>query len=140
MKWLALTALILLFSVSFAYYLYFSRKADCLVLDKRRTIEVNGVPVRGEVLEGRGISIVPRRDAGKEHSYELLFAGDVDPTGDMGSAADCNRWIPPNLPLLIATRQYPSCTENGPEGKTWRLMSRGGLHFTTADNTIIQIN
>lgn len=143
MKYLTLAAIFLLFSTAFASYLYFSGNAEYLVLKKGVTLEVNGTPVRGEMLSGRAIAIVTRRDAGKEHSFQLFFAGDVDMKGDMGSVADCNQWVAPNLPLLIVTRHYPPC-DNRRDARVIRLMGplmdRGVLHFTARDKSIIQID
>ena len=82
MKWLIAATTVLLAVGFFACCLYFSGKAEFLVLERHRTVTVNGVLVRGEVLGRKGIAIVTRRDAGKEHSYQLFSVGDTDMTGD----------------------------------------------------------
>jgi hypothetical protein len=142
MKRLIAAATFLLVAASFACYLYFSGRAEFLVLERGRSIKVNGVPVPGEVLGRRGTdivtrrggtAIVTRRDAGKEHSYELFPAGDTDMTGDAGSVGDCHPWVAPHLPFIVVI--HP-CTGTG----AGRLMGNGGLHFTTADKSIIQLN
>jgi hypothetical protein len=143
MKWLATTAVIfLLLSFSWAY-LSFSGKAGYLVLDRRATVEVNSALVRGEVLEGRGTAIVTRRDVGKEHSYQLLFAGDTDMAGNIGFVVDCHKWVAPRLPFLVETRHYPPCDvlrEDGPEPWGWPLINKGdSMQFITKDGSTMRI-
>jgi hypothetical protein len=135
MKWLIAAASLLFVVGSPTCYLYFSGKAELLVLERGRTIQVNGVPVRGEVLRHRGVAIVTRRDAGKEHSYQIFSAGDVDMTGDIGSVGDCKQWVAPHLPFLIV---IPPCTRSGPGHRL--TANPGGPQFATADKSIIQIN
>jgi hypothetical protein len=77
------------------------------------TIEVNGAVVHGEVQAGRGAAVVTRRDAGKEHSYLLLYEGDVDQTGDVGQVFDCGEWLAPRLPILIQTSSLPQLQSTG---------------------------
>lgn len=145
MKWLKLTALVLLFVCClWAYVFYFySGRASYFVLNKRVTIYVNGTPVPGELLEGRATAIVTRRDAGKEHSYYLFFEGDVDQVGDMGSVVDCHEWVAPRFSLLLETRRYQPCkliTEDGTYRWGWPLIYKGGaMEFVTADKIIITI-
>jgi hypothetical protein len=134
MKWFVAGTILLFVVGFFACYLDFSGKAKFLVLQRGRIVKVNGEPVRGDVLARRGIAIVTRRDSGNEHSYQLFAEGDADITGDIGSVRDCNQWIAPHWPFLVLI--HP-CTGSGPG----RLMGNGGgLRFTTADKSVIQIN
>ena len=126
--------ILLLLLASLACYLDFSRKAEFMVLRRHQSIEVNGMPARGDVLGGRFTAIVTTRDAGKEHSYQIFPAGDIDMTGDMGAVRDCGRWVAPRLPLLMVI--HP-CNGLGPG----RLMGNGsGPHFLTEDKSTVQIN
>jgi hypothetical protein len=114
-----------------------------LFLKRAVTIEVNGLPVQGEMLDGLVSGIVTRRDVGKEHSYRLLYEGDIDQVGDIGSVIDCHDWIAPRLPFLIATSDYPSCnllTENRANSPRWPLFLKGGAEqFVTANGEVITI-
>ena len=108
-------------------------------LDKGFKIEVNGIPVKGEILGNRFSAVVTIRDAGKKHSYQLFYQGDVDMTGDMGFVVDCRQWVAPHFPMLLQTRNYPPC-KRLPEDKYWSLMSRGrSMQFVAADRSIISI-
>ena len=108
-------------------------------LDKRLRIELNGVPVQGEILGNRFSAIVTIRDVGKKHSYQLFYAGDVDMTGDMGFVVDCRQWVAPHFPLLLQTRNYPPC-KRLPEDEYWSLLSRGhSMQFVTKDHSTISI-
>jgi len=111
------------------------------MLDKSLAIEVNGMPVKGEVLANRFTAIVTIRDAGKKHSYHLLFEGDTDFPGEMGKAVDCNEWVAPHLPLVFETRDYPPCKqEDGTTYKRWPLISRGkSMQFVTKDNATLSV-
>jgi hypothetical protein len=110
---------------------------------RRLRIEVDGVPVEGEILGNRFSAIVTRRDAGKKHSYQLFYEGDVDFTGDMGSVADCHQWVAPRFPFLLQTLTYPPCEripedELGP--RRWPLMLRGrSMQFVTKDHSTISV-
>jgi len=144
MKWLKLAFLIFLVcSLSWAY-LFCSGKVGYLVLNRRVTIEVNGAPVQGEMLEGRATAIVTRRDAGKEHSYRLFFAGDTDTTGDIGFVVDCHRWLAPHSSFLLETRRYPPCDarlEDGFKPWGWPLIDKSNsMLFVTNDRSTIRIN
>jgi len=108
-------------------------------LDKRLRIELNGVPVQGEILGNRFSAIVTIRDVGKKHSYQLFYAGDVDMTGDMGFVVDCCQWVAPHFPLLLQTRNYPPC-KRLPEHEYWSLLSRGhSMQFVTKDHFAISV-
>ena len=124
-------------------WLFVSCKVACLTLDKRLAIEVNGTPVKGEVLGNRFTAVVTRRDAGKKHSYQLFFEGDTDFTGDMGQVVDCHEWVAPHLPFLFETRDYPPCKrrqEDGPTYKRWLLISRGkSMQFVTKDHSTLSV-
>jgi hypothetical protein len=88
-----LTLLVLAFVVT---WLGFSGGITYLKLNRRQRIEVNGVPVEEEIFRGKDCTaIVTRRDAGKMHSYQLLFAGNIDSTGNIGFVVDCQEgWHP----------------------------------------------
>lgn len=123
-------------------WLFVSGRVAYLILDRRLTIEVNGTPVKGEVLRNRFTAIVTRRDAGKKHSYQLSFEGDTDFTGDMGQVVDCREWVAPKWPLLIETRDYPPCKHPvyGPTYRRWPLMSReNSMQFVTKDQSTISV-
>jgi len=120
------------------------RQSRYLVLNRSVTIEVNGVPVQGEVLQDRSSAIVTRRDSGRAHSYRLSYAGDVDMTGNMGFVADCHKWVSPRLPLLLETTEYPPCKVlpgNGGKPWGWSLIWKGSFEqFVTGDGEVIAIN
>jgi hypothetical protein len=120
-----------------------SGKAAFLTSRRQSIIEVNGTPVPGEILLNKFSAIVTRRDAGKSHSYQLFFEGDVDFTGDMGSVVDCHEWVAPHLPFLLVTQSYPPCRrlpEDGPAGQRWPLIARGrSIQFVTKDHTTISV-
>jgi hypothetical protein len=82
-------------------------------------------------------------EAGKEHSYQMLFAGDTDFIGNMGNVVDCHEWVAPRLPVLLVTRNYPPCVarpEDGPEAKGWPLIIReNGMQFVTKDGHTITL-
>jgi len=102
------TILSILFAIAYPYY---SRQALYLTLKRNAVVEVNGVIVPGEILGGRHLLLLTRRDAGKEHSYFLVLEGDIDSEGDMGAAIDCHSWVAPRLPILVVvTQNYPECT------------------------------
>jgi hypothetical protein len=136
----ALTVIVIAVLVA---WLGFSGRVAYLTLDRRLTIEVNGTPVEGEILRNRVAAIVTRRDAGKKHSYQLLFEGDTDFTGDMGSVVDCHEWVAPHLPLLLETRSYPPCKrlpEDELELRRWPLIWQGNsMQFVTKDHTTISV-
>src|SRR5260370_9776971 len=81
----ALTVIVIAIGVA---WLVFSGRVAFLTLDRRLRIEVNGMPVQGNVFRNKVTAIVAIRDAGNKHSYQLFFEGDTDFTGDMGSVVD----------------------------------------------------
>lgn len=124
-------------------WLVLSRGLAYFTLEKRLRIEVDGVPVEGEILGNRFSAIVTRRDAGNKHSYQLFYEGDVDFTGDIGSVADCHQWVAPHFPFLLQTRTYPPC-ERIPEDelglRRWPLVFRGhSMQFVTKDHSTISV-
>jgi hypothetical protein len=143
MRRFALVVVILLALTFLTAYLFLSGRAVLLILNKHIRIEVNGAVVRGEMLEGKLSAIVTIREAGKEHSYELISAGDTDMTGDMGSVVDCHGWVAPHSPFLVTTRHFPPCEilqEDGPEAFGWPLISKGNhMEFLTKDRTTVKI-
>jgi|SRR5580704_2995626 hypothetical protein len=120
-------------------YAYTSRRFGLLCRAGRYTVEVNGAAVHGGVLAGRSTAVVTRRDKGKEHSYLLLYAGDIDQTGDVGQVIDCGEWIAPKLPILIRTSNYPNCEQRSTRSRI-SLMSKGTTEqFTTTEQDVISI-
>ena len=115
-------------------------KVAYFTLEKRSRIEVNGVPVAGEILGNRFSAIVTIREVGKKHSYQLFYAGDVDMTGDMGFVVDCRQWVAPHFPLLLLqTRNYPPCKRLA-EDEYCSLLSRGrSMKFVTKDHSTISV-
>ena len=142
-KWRSLVALASLVIALVLGFLIFSRRLAFFTLNTRAKIEVNGVPVNGELLEGGANAIVTTRGPGKSHSYRLFFAGDTDFTGDMGSVVDCNQWVAPRVPVLPETRNYPPCKnplEDGSRARWWPLIDKGkDMQFVLEDQSTIRI-
>lgn len=140
-KCLAWFCATLLLVVCAGMYLYLTNRVDYLVVNRHLAIEVNGVAVRGEVLEGRASAVVTRRDVRKGHSYRLWFAGDVDTTGNAGFVVDCRNWIAPKLPVLLETRSYSPCqAEDGSNSLGWPLLAKNGSEqFVTGEGEVIAI-
>lgn len=121
----ALVALSLLAACGF---LRFYNAVALLTRNRSATIEVNGAPVQGEILDGRLTAIVTRRDAGKAHSYRLFFERDTDSRGDTGFVIDCHAWVAPHLPFLLEVPNYPPCnilSEDVYKDRRWPLVRRG---------------
>ena len=142
-RWFLLSALTVLVIALAMGWLVLSRRVAYFTLERRLRIEVDGVPVEGEILGNRFSAIVTRRDAGKKHSYQLFYEGDVDFTGDTGSVADCHRWFAPHFPFLLQTRSYPPC-KRLPEDelglRRWPLMVGGhSMQFVTKDHSTISV-
>jgi hypothetical protein len=140
-RWFLLAALT---AIAFGIaWLVISGRVAHFTLSRRSMIEVNGIPVQGEILGNKFSAIVTRRGAGKKHSYFLSFEGDVDSTGNMGSVVDCHEWVAPHLPFLLETRTYPPCErlpEDGPAGQRWPLILRNhSMQFVTKDQSTISV-
>jgi hypothetical protein len=142
-KWLLLPVATVLVIAFAAAWLLLSGRVAYLTLDRRLKVEINGVPVGGEILRNRTTAVVTRRDAGKRHSYQLFFEGDIDSTGDTGTVVDCHEWVAPDFPLLLETRSYPPCKrlpDDGPVSRRWPLIVRGrSMQFVTKDNSTISV-
>ena len=142
-KWFVLSAFIVFLIACAVAWLDLSGRVACLTLDRRSTIEVNGVRIEGEILSNGATAILTRRDAGKEHSYQLSFEGDVDSAGDMGSVIDCREWVAPHLPFILETRSYPPCNGAQPNElahRRWPLFSRGNsMLFVTKDGSTASV-
>lgn len=125
-------------------YCYFSGRLRFLTLNNHGGIEVNGAPVQGEILEGRGTALVTIREAGKGHSYQLFFEGDTDFTGDMGFVVDCGPWVAPHLPFLPETLNYPPCKSflrGAPATERWPLIDKGqSMEFVLQNQSTVRIN
>lgn len=134
------TVLVVAFAVTWPLL---SGRVAYLTLDRRLKVEINRVPVDGEILSNRNAAIVTRRDAGKRHSYQLFFEGDMDSTGDTGTVVDCHEWVAPHFPLLLETRTYPPCKrlpDDGPVLRRWRLViRRNSMQFVLKDNSTISV-
>jgi hypothetical protein len=141
-RFLLPVAVILVIAFAVAWLLRSDRIAY-LTLDRRLKVEANGVLVEGEILSNRTNAIVTRRDAGKSHSYQLFFEGDIDSNGDTGTVVDCHGWVAPHFPLLLETRTYPPCKrlpEDGPVLRRWPLVVRGNsMQFVLKDNSTISV-
>jgi hypothetical protein len=139
---LLLVATTLVIAVALAWLLRSGRIAY-LTLDRRLKVEINGVRVDGEILSNRTDAIVTRRDAGKSHSYQLFFEGDIDSNGDTGTVVDCHEWVAPHFPLLLETRTYPPCKhllDDGPVLRRWPLVVRGNsMQFVLKDNSTVSV-
>jgi len=142
-RWLKLGILVLVVLSFLGSYLYYSNRIDYLTVARNSIIEVNGAPLNGEVLEGRAVAIVTTRRGGEAHSYELLFAGDTDMTGNMGLVIDCHEWVAPPLSVLLKTQNYPPCKRlsgNAGERLGWPLMNVDkSMQFMTNDGKTIKV-
>jgi hypothetical protein len=143
MRWLGLTvAAFVVFLLGWVWFVA-SGKASYLILSRGATITLNGAPVPSHVLLGRSVAIVTTREAGKEHSYQLRFAGDTDFTGNMGNVIDCHEWVAPRFPVLLETRNYPPCVarrEDRLDSPGWPLMSKEhGMQFVTKNGQTITL-
>jgi hypothetical protein len=136
-----LTVAALLMLLLVCAWLALSGKVSYFVLNRDATITLNGTRVPGRVLNGRATAIVTTLQAGKEHSYQLLFAGDTDFTGNIGNVVDCHDWVAPRFPVLIETWDYPPCvTRENPESKGWPLTNKAsGMQFVTKDGQTIAL-
>jgi hypothetical protein len=143
-KWFVPPLLVFLLGGLGVGYLRLSGRIAFLVLNRRVGIEINGMPVRGEVLQGRATAIVTRRDPGKEHSYQLFFEGDADSAGNVGSVMDCDKWVAPHLPVLLETRSYPPCgmiSESGTHPQRRSLIQAGSfVQFVAVDGSTISVS
>jgi hypothetical protein len=143
MKWwlvLVVALVVLLVGIS---YLVYSGQVGFFILNKRAVIAVDGVQVKGDVLEMRFYSLVTIREPGKERTYLLMFAGDVDMEGDIGHAIDCRQWIAPRVPVLLATQSYPPCDWVAGEayrGVYWRNYSMQLMRFKAFDDSTITVD
>jgi hypothetical protein len=143
MRWLGLTVAAFVVFLLVWVWLGSSGKASYFILSRGATITVDGAPVPGRVLHRRSTAIVTTREAGKEHSYQVLFAGDTDFTGNMGNVIDCHEWVAPRFPVLLETRNYPPCVarpEDGPDSSGWPLMNKeNGMQFVTKKGQTIML-
>ncbi len=141
MRWLILTVAAFLVLLLVCAWLVLSGRVSYFVLSRDATITLNGTRVPGRVLDGRATAIGTTLQAGKEHSYQLLFAGDTDFTGNMGNVVDCDEWVAPHFPVLIETRDYPPCVRReGSESNGWPLINRAnGMQFVTKDSKTITL-
>jgi hypothetical protein len=140
-----IVATLVTLSIIFASYLVL-RSANAvafLVRNRKATVEVNGKPVQGEILDGRLSAIVTRRDDGKAHSYRLFFEGDTDSNGDTGWVIDCHAWVAPRLPMLLEVANYPPCnilSDDVYKDRRWPLFRRGCfIEFVAGDLSTIRI-
>jgi hypothetical protein len=143
-KWLLLGALAMVLLALSLAYVHFSGRLSFLTLNTQATIELNGAPVQGEMLDGRTTAVVTIREAGMRHSYQLFFEGDTDFTGDMGFVVDCGPWVAPHLPLLPETRNYPPCQkllQKASQVARWPLIDKGkSMLFVLQDQSTIRVS
>ena len=141
-KLLLTTAFGIMLSAFLVAYFWHSGKLSYLVLHRHSSIELNDSPVSGDLLEGPATALVTIRAPGKEHSYLLLFEGDTDRNGDMGSVRDCGSWAAPRVPFLPRTQGYPPCESfsgNTPQSR-WPLLDKGrSMEFMLPDSSRIDI-
>jgi hypothetical protein len=141
---IALVAIICVAAALAVAWMVRSGKIAFLSLERHWTIQVNGTPVPGEILNNKFTAIVTRRDEGKQHSYQLFFEGDTDFTGDMGLIVDCGQWVAPQLPLLLETSNYPPCKRllgDVSDTGRWPLVDKGkSMQFSLKDHTVITIS
>jgi hypothetical protein len=142
-KALIVVALVVLSILGAGAFLRFYNAVSYLTRNRSATIQVNGKPVDGDVMEGRLTAIVTRRDAGKVHSYQIFFEGDTDANGDTGFVIDCHAWVAPRSPFLLEAANYPPCnmlSEDVYKDRRWPLFRRGQfIEFLTNDLSIIKI-
>jgi hypothetical protein len=139
-KWSVLSALALVAIALGVALLGLRGQVACLIVNKHLSIEVNGMATPGEILTNRNTAIVTRRDVGKKHSYQLLFEGDTDSDGDMGSVVDCHQWVAPRLPFLLETRSYPPCNALQIPPHRWSLFNRDhSMQFVAPDHSTISV-
>jgi len=110
MKRIIVSLGIIIAAAGLVWHWYISGKFDLLHRTRDKKVVIHGSAIQADVLVGRSSALVTRRDNGQEHSYLLLYAGDVDQTGDMGYVLDCHNWVAPRMPVLIETEGYPNCT------------------------------
>ena len=140
MKWLVASILVLSGAAFCWKMLVVSWKILPLTSKNQVTIEVDGKRVNGDMLAGL-TAILTTRDGDKSHSYQLFYAGDVDPIGDIGSVVDCGSWVAPRLPFLIATYKYPPCRRHDPQPRKRRslLLRHGDVQFVTDTGSIVKM-
>ena len=141
-KFLLTSVFGVMLSVFLVAYFWHSGRLSYLVLHRHSIIELNGSPVPGDLLEGPATTLLTIRTTGKEHSYLLLFEGDTDRNGDMGSVRDCASWLAPRVPFLPRTKGYPpweSFSGNTPQSR-WPVLDKGrSMEFTLRDLSRIDI-
>jgi hypothetical protein len=143
MKWWLVLVLALVVFLVGVFYLIYTGQVGFFVLNRRAAIAVDGARVKGDVLEMQFYALVTIREQGKQHTYLLMFAGDVDMEGDIGQAVDCRQWIAPRVPVLIATQSYPPCDRvPGDEyrGVYVRDYSMQSMHFKAFDGSTITVD
>jgi hypothetical protein len=142
-KGLFAAALVVLSVLARCVFLRFYNAVALLTRNRSATIEVNGAPVQGEILDGRLTAIVTRRDPGKAHSYRLFFEGDTDSNGDTGFVIDCHAWVAPHLPFLLEVANYPPCnilSEDVYKDRRWPLVRKGQfIEFLTDSLSTVRI-
>lgn len=128
-----LILLVVITAVATVGFLYASGRFRFLVLQRGVTVELNGRPIRADVLQYRLDAILTVRD-GESHSYFLNYSGDGDAT-----VTDCKGWVAPRSILLIETQDYPPCQDRrGRQRRSLRWMG-GGEGFVTDKGETITI-
>ncbi len=122
--------------------LYLAGKFRVLTVDRKTQIQVNGHIVPGELLTTSGTAIVTTRDRGKERSYRIFPAGDIDMVGNMGYVIDCHQWTAPRLPVLIELGDYPRCEVLPEDGVRWGyplISNGGGFQFVNSSGDKVRL-
>ena len=142
-KVLIVVAIVVLSILWAGAFLHSYNAVSYLSRNRHSTVQVNGTPVDGDVLEGRLTAIVTRRDAGKAHSYRLFFEGDTDSAGDTGFVIDCHTWLAPRVPFLLEAANYPPCnilSDDVYKDRRWPLFRKGKfIEFATSEQSTIKI-
>lgn len=124
-------------AMALTWHWYISGKFDLLCQTRHKKVIINGSVIPADVLVGRSSALLTVRDSGREHSYLLLYAGDVDPKGDIGHVLDCRGWVASRTPILIETRGYPNCTS----ASFVSIIARGiSEEFVVANGDIVAVS
>ena len=110
MKRIAVLLAVASAAVALIWHGYIAGEFDLLHQTRDKKVTVNGSAMQADVLAGRASALLTLRGRGREHSYLLLYAGDVDSKGDIGNVLHCHSWVAPRTPVLIETKRYPNCT------------------------------
>jgi hypothetical protein len=132
--------------IGLAVWFHFADKFGYVMLHRPAEIYVDGQRVGGDYLGARASALLTIRKPGPRRTYMLGFAGDIDMTGNIGSARLCYGWIAPRLPVLFIVGHYPSCPQAPNMGHRRSCADsgiyekgNGGLQFTAEDGSHIVV-